>query len=112
MQYEHVRKQDIMCIPTKSASAWMKSASKDKKPKKECVDNRGKKPCKPKCQLMSDELGCTLLISLPPVIPEVQNLIAHQTIQFVLNFMIELNHCLVPEDRFDMAEVIIDSMQE
>lgn len=65
----------------------------------------GRKSAKPKIEHISDDLGCTLLIQLSPVAPELRDFIAYQTGRFVLGFIRDLNVCLVPEEQIDYVNV-------
>lgn len=68
----------------------------------------GRKPVKPKIEHISDDLGCTLLVHLSPVAPELRDFISYQTGRFIMGFIRDLNGCLVPEDQIDYVNV--DSM--
>ena len=59
----------------------------------------------PKCEHISDDIGCTLLVHLPPVAPEVRDFITYQTQRFVQGLIDNLNNCVVPEERIDFAAV-------
>ena len=61
---------------------------------------------KVKSEVISDEIGWTLLVNLPAVAPEVQNFITYQTQRFVQGLIDSLNGCMVPEERIDY--IIVD----
>ena len=58
--------------------------------------------------LVTSNLEAAIIISLPPVIPEVRVLLANQTTQFILEFIEALNECLVVDDRINPVEVGVD----
>ena len=60
---------------------------------------------RPKCEHISDDIGCTLLVHLPPAAPEVRDFITYQTQRFIQGLIDNLNNCVVPEERIDFVAV-------
>lgn len=66
------------------------------------TDRRGKRP---KSELMSDDLGSTLLVSLPAVEPQVQDFIVYQTMRFVQDLVENINENMTPRDQVGLVYV-------